>query len=277
MRYNIFKISTLALVLSCFSACETNEDDLMQSYVTGAVFPQITEIESSFFDILDLENTYIDFTVTADMSVAESISIEKTYKGARRVIGTYTTVPVNINVTAEQAVADIDGVSVNDIELGDTFLFEVIVTSKTGLRTRSNVILNAPVACKSDLGGTFTYSTEVLAVGDGGNLGGCSNPVTGEGALVEDGAGFYRLSDATFGQYDCAWDDTPAEGVTLTDVCNTLTIGGSDQYGLIYTFIILSNDGTDLSIEWSNDYGDKGRSVLTRNDGKTWPLDLVIE
>lgn len=277
MRYNIFKISTLALVLGCFSACETNEDDLMQSYVTGAVFPQITEIESSFFDILDLENTYIDFTVTADMSVAESISIEKTYKGARRVIGTYTTVPVNINVTAEQAVADIDGVSVNDIELGDTFLFEVIVTSKTGLRTRSNVILNAPVACKSDLGGTFTYSTEVLAVGDGGNLGGCSNPVTGEGALVEDGAGFYRLSDATFGQYDCAWDDTPAEGVTWTDVCNTLTIGGSDQYGLIYTFIILSNDGTDLSIEWSNDYGDKGRSVLTRNDGKTWPLDLVIE
>jgi hypothetical protein len=101
--------------------------------------------------------------------------------------------------------------------------------------------------------------------------------VTGTASFNEDGAGFYRISDASFGQYDCAWGDTPAVGVTLTDVCNTLTIGGSDQYGLIYTFVILSNDGTDLEIKWSNDYGDEGTSVLTRSGGKTWPLDLTIE
>jgi hypothetical protein len=133
------------------------------------------------------------------------------------------------------------------------------------------------VACKSDLGGTFTYSTVVTAVGDGGDLSGCDGGVTGEGSFMEDGAGFYKVSDATFGQYDCAWGDTPAAGVTLTDVCNELTVGGSDQYGLIYSFVILSNNGTDLEIEWSNDYGDKGKSVLTRNDGKSWPLDLSIK
>jgi hypothetical protein len=59
----------------------------------------------------------------------------------------------------------------------------------------------------------------------GGNLGGCDNPVTGEASFDEDGAGFYRISDATFGQYDCAWGDTPAAGVTITDVCNDLNLG----------------------------------------------------
>jgi len=276
MKY-IKNILFLVLVLALGYGCETNEDDLVQPFKTGAVLPEITEVESSFFDILDVNEAYINFTVNVDMSMAESVTIEKSFRGTTTEVGTFNTVPVNINITAEEAVSDIDGVSVGDLELGDTFLFEVIVTAKSGVRSRSNVIVNAPVACKSDLGGTFTYSTVVTAVGAGGNLGGCDNPVTGEASFDEDGAGFYRISDATFGQYDCAWGDTPAAGVTITDVCNTLTLGGSDQYGLIYTFVILSNDGTDLEIEWSNDYGDKGTSVLTRNDGKTWPLELVFE
>lgn len=277
MKNKHINISILALIIMMVFGCETNEDDLMQPYVTGAVFPEITDVESSFFDILDVNNAYVDFTVDVNKETAESVTIEKTYKGTKTEIGTYTETPVVINVTAEQAVADIDGVSVADLELGDVFLFEVITTSKSGVRSRSNVIVNAPVACKSDLGGTYSFSTVVTAVGAGGDIGGCSNPVTGEGAFVEDGAGFYRVSDATFGQYDCAWGDTPAVGVTITDVCNTLTLGGSDQYGLIYTFYIKSNNGTDLELEWSNDYDDKGVSVLTRTDGKSWPLDLVFE
>lgn len=277
MKNKYLNSSIVAFMILLVVGCSTNEDDLMQGYVTGTVFPEITEVNSSFFDILDVNNAYVDFTVDVDMRVAESITIEKTYDGVKTEIGTFTSVPVNINVTAEQAVADIDGVTIDDIELGDVFLFEVIVTSKSGLRTRSNVIVNAPVACKSDLGGEFTYSTTVTAVGAGGDIGGCNNPVTGTGSFNEDGAGFYRVSDASFGQYDCAWGDTPAVGVTLTDVCNSVTIGGSDQYGLIYTFVILSNDGTDLEIEWSNDYGDKGTTVLTRVGGKTWPLDLTID
>lgn len=270
-------MTVVAAIFMYVFGCSTNEDDLMQPYVTGTVFPEITEVGSSFFDILDIDNAYVNFTVDVDISIADSITIEKTYKGKKTIVGNYTTVPVTINITTEEAVGDIDGVTIDDIELGDSFLFEIVVTSKNGLKTRSNVILRAPVACKSDLGGTYTYSTEVTAVGDGGDIGGCGGSVTGEGSLEEDGAGFYHISDATFGQYDCAWGDTPAAGVTLTDVCNTLSVGGSDQWGLVYTFVILSNDGTDLKIQWSNNFGDKGISVLTRNDGKSWPLELAIE
>lgn len=277
MKNRLINSSIIVLEILFFIGCSTNEDELMQPYKTGIVFPEITQVNSSYFDILDVENAYIDFDVTVDTDIAESITIEKTYKGTKTEIGTFTSVPVNVKVTAEQAVSDIPGASIDDIELGDVFLFEVIVTSKNGLRTRSNVIMNAPVACKSELGGTFDYSTVVTGVGDGGDIGGCNNPVTGQASFDEDGAGFYRVSDATFGQYDCAWGDTPAVGVTLTDVCNTVTVGGSDQYQLIYTFVILSNDGTNLELDWSNDYGDAGTTVLTRTDGTNWPLDLEIE
>ena len=134
-------LSIVTLVILMVFGCDTNEDDLMQAYVTGAVFPEITEVNSSFFDILDVDNAYINFTANVDMELAEYITIEKTYRGTKTEMGTYTSVPVNVNVTALEAVADIDGVSVGDLELGDVFLFEVIVTSKNGLRTRSNVIV----------------------------------------------------------------------------------------------------------------------------------------
>ena len=48
------KYSTFVIMFLLAIGCETNEDDLVQDYVTGAVFPEITEVNSSFFDILDV-------------------------------------------------------------------------------------------------------------------------------------------------------------------------------------------------------------------------------
>jgi hypothetical protein len=84
----------------------------------------------------------------------------------------------------------------------------------------------------------------------------------------------YAVSDASFGIYDCAYGDSPAVGVEVVDVCGDISFGGADQYDLAYEFTVVSNDGASLVIEWSNDYGDVARSTLTRNDGKSWPLDL---
>ena len=154
MKYIKYK-SILALLLLFLYGCETNEDDLMQPYVTGTVFPEITEVQSSFFNSFDIDNAYIDFTVDVDTEIAESVTIEKTFGGVTTIVGEFTNVPANIKVTAEEAVADIEGVSVDDLEVGDIFTFEVIVTSKNGLRTRSNVLLNASVACKSSLEGVY--------------------------------------------------------------------------------------------------------------------------
>lgn len=132
--------------------------------------------------------------------------------------------------------------------------------------------------CPEDLDGTYDFETSVTGVGDGGDIGGCAGSVTGSGEFkkLEGAYGTYSISDVTFGQYDCAWSDDPATGATLTNTCDQLSVGGADQYGLIYSFsnIKVSDDQTQLSFGWENDFGDKGTTVLTRTDGKLWPATL---
>lgn len=130
--------------------------------------------------------------------------------------------------------------------------------------------------CAEDIEAEYSFSTTVTAVGDGGDISGCAGAVTGDGEFISISLGKYSVSDATFGQYDCAWGDDPAEGVTITNTCDEITTGGSDQYGLVYTFsnIQVSAGGTVMSFKWENDYGDAGTTVLTRTDGGAWPLTL---
>lgn len=137
--------------------------------------------------------------------------------------------------------------------------------------------------CPEDITAEFDYVTVVSDVGGGadggGDISGCDPAgVTGSGTFekIPGGYGIYAISDVTFGQYDCAWSDDPAEGATLINVCDQLSVGGADQYGLVYSFsgIKISPDGTQMSFKWENDYGDKGSTVLTRTDGGTWPTTL---
>lgn len=102
----------------------------------------------------------------------------------------------------------------------------------------------------------------------------CLPSVSGTTEITKISHGLYGLGDATFGQYDCAWSDNPASGVTWTDFCDEITTGGADQYGLIYGYTLVSNDGTNLVLDWFNDYGDFGRVTLTRAGG--WPLTLTF-
>jgi hypothetical protein len=133
--------------------------------------------------------------------------------------------------------------------------------------------------CPEDLAGTYTFETEVTAVGDGGDISGCVGTVMGEGELKVVSLGKYAISDVTFGQYDCAWGDDPATGATLANSCDLLSFGGSDQYDLVYTIsnVSVSADGTQLSFKWKNDFGDAGTTVLTRTDDKLWPTTLYTE
>lgn len=134
--------------------------------------------------------------------------------------------------------------------------------------------------CPEDIEAEFDFLTVVTAVGAGGDISGCAGAgVTGSGTFENISRGKYAVSDATFGQYDCAWGDDPAEGVTITNTCDLITTGGADQYDLIYTFtnLVVGAGGTTMTFNWSNDYGDKGTTTLTRTDGGTWPTTLYTE
>jgi hypothetical protein len=312
-KLRIKYILILTLVLAYFSC--RDESTLPYPDINkyaGAVTNIETNPDKSFFNALnDLSAEEVEFSVDVNgfnLTEVNSVDLELVFtqlgvlldlEGNPRdsvwapvLLSTINTFPSTVNITGQQA-ADALGIGTDDFNVGDNFQITFPINTADGRRLTvalNSDLCNEPVqpsfggcsyvwgiACPSDLAGTYDYSTIVTAVGDGGDISGCSNPVTGSGSLTEIGGGIYSVSDATFGQYDCAWADSPAIGVTMTDICNTVYVGGSDQYGLIYTFVLIGNDGTDLTIDWSNDYGDVGTSILSRTDGKSWPPNMTIQ
>lgn len=311
-NFRIKHILIFTLVLAYFSC--RDESTLPYPDINeyaGAVTNVETNPDKSFFNALnDIAAEEVEFSIDVNgfnLTTINSVDLELVYtqagvlldlEGNPRdsiwatvLLANITAFPSTVTVTGQQA-ADALGVLVDDFAVGDGFQLTFPIHTADGRRlivALNSDLCNEPVqpsfggcsytwsiSCPSDLAGTYDFSTDVFAVGAGGDIGGCTNPVLGSGSLTEIGGGIYSVSDATFGQYDCAWADSPATGVTLTDICNTVYVGGSDQYGLIYTFVLIANDGTNLTIDWSNDYGDEGTSVLTRTDGKTWPLDMTL-
>ncbi len=249
----------------------------------------------TIFTKVDLYVDYADRTPTStngDNSKAEKLL--KSFPASDFVKDATTGLPrLALVATATETLALL-GLTTAELEGSDQFTFRQAMVFPDGRVFSSNNVQTAisslggvykspfanvvSVICPSDLGGTVNYSTIVTASGNPGSfpITPClPGPVTGTTPFAEEGPGRYAIGDATFGQYDCVWSDTPAEGTFLNDACNVLSITGSDKYGLIYSWVIVSNDGTNLKINWSNDYGDAGTTTLTRT-GKTWPLALVM-
>jgi hypothetical protein len=131
------------------------------------------------------------------------------------------------------------------------------------------------LSCPSTIEGELDYRTTVTALGPGGSLSSCAPAVTGT-ITLSGRDGQYRLSDASFGMYACAYSDNPATGVTLNDVCRLLFFTGADQYDIIYEITAATVNGTRLTLNISNDYGDVYSVELTRKDGRNWPSDIRI-
>ncbi len=168
---------------------------------------------------------------------------------------------------------------------GDTFSLKWIVYTADGRKfdswspsvctefPGSNCVYSWAVVCASDLAGTYNYKTNVTAIG-GGTF--PSGDLVGSVILATTTTiGSYTITDASFGAYAAVYGDTPAKGVRLSDACNFLRFTGADQYGLIYTFEFVSVTATQLTFKWTNDYGDKATTTLTKTDVKSWPLALT--
>lgn len=243
------------------------------------------------FTDVDLFVSFVDRTpgsANGNGSVAEVLI--DTYPASAFVEDATTGLPrLTIQVTANDAIAALPPLAAGDLEGSDQFVFRQAMNFPDGRVFSSNNVNTAitsgggvykspfanvvSVICPSDIGGAIDYVTVVTAAVV--PIAPCQPSVSGTTNWDILGPGSYDIEDATFGQYDCAWNDNPASGLTLVDACNILSLSGSDQYGLLYTFNITANDGTTMRINWSNDYGDAGYSDLTRT-GKMWPLALTF-
>jgi len=310
MKTNKLKIVILTLVaaLAIVTSCkDASKDPLPLDEINNSngAFLRQTVITSGSFNFFDLPNSKFQHTV--EVSDAERggafASLEyyvqftdaggpnskvekqiKTFQASEFSPGATSKLPTKeVTITLPETAA-ILGLALPQIGSGDSFLFRQVIVMKNGKTYSSTNTSNAilagavyqspfrnlvAVACPSALAGTYSYVMTVQALGPGGSLAACAPNKTGS-VTLSGTTGKYTIADASFGMYACAYSDTPAVGLTLVDVCNTISLSGADQYGLVYTITGVTVATVNLTLNISNDYGDDYTVVLTRSLG-TWP------
>jgi len=243
------------------------EDNLINQ--KGAI-ATISNVVGGFFDLTDKENAAVSFDLGEAGEAVSSIDIFKSYNGGEPVMHANVT-PGALTVSLQDAISGL-GIGLDDVAVGDVFELSFKTNTASGTYN-SGATLPITASCPSALGGTYSYvSTDLVAAN---STTACPDgEVTGEVTFEDQGGGKYLVSDLGFGQYSSScWNDQPATSgdAIITDVCNVITSGGLDQYGLAYTWTITDVSGPNLSISWVNNYDDSGKTVLTRMDGTDWP------
>ncbi|WP_228853325.1 hypothetical protein [Aegicerativicinus sediminis] len=240
------------------------------------VYPIISDVQNGFFDIVDPSTAEIAFTIApSESGGAESNGsgeIQINFNGGDYInYANVNSFPHTETVTLNEAAAA-TGVNVSSLTLDDSFSFRFYFQLVDGQEMTSGNVLNVPMNCASTLAGTHTYVSTNLQATNGFPC--PTGEVTGTVTFTDIGGGNYLVSDLGFGQYSSScWDDSPAtsSNAIFSDSCGKIISGGQDQYSLTYIWVITQVDGPDLYLSWTNDYGDSGNTVITREGGQDWP------
>jgi len=259
----------LALLVS---SCK--DDDFLtgglNSDVKGSVI-SISDVVNGFYNFSDPASASVGFTVDATGEATNSVNLFKSFNGGESVqFATANSFTQSYTVPLSEAASGL--VDMADLKVGDYFTFSFDDVNTSSGNYPSGTTLRVDVSCPSDLGGVYDFVSSNLAA-DNGYV--CpTGEVTGTVTFTDLGGGAYECSDLGFGQYQSTcWNDGPATSpnATFSELCGVITSGGLDQYDLAYTWVITDVSGPNLSISWSNTYGDRGEVVITRPDGSDWP------
>ena len=261
------------------------------------------------FNFFDVPNSSIDFTVEFfdenNGQNVQSYSWTVAYAGGTPAdLGTITqfgTSPAGLpSATVDftfQEVLDALGLTIDDVTGGESFIFEGTLRKSDGseftsANTSGNIQSTAgtfrgmfqivcPIICPSELAGTYPAVTDGWCAGD---------TWTGMVKVIEEGPGSYNLAadldghpdadedgfsiDFSMGAYYVCYSSTatlPGGNLLLGDACNKLSYSGASRWGEVYWFNDVIVSGTDLTLDWENDYGEGGVTTLSRTDGMDWP------
>ena len=263
-----------------------------------------TDGVNGVFDFFDVENSMIDFTVELyDENQGKNIT---NYDWTVKYVGDTEVGPVPFkSFTAADFSPNADGLpsktitfgfaealdalglTKDDIDGGNYFLFEATITKANGAKfssanTGGNIINSAPfsglftvrqnIICPSELAGKF----DLVATGW------CGEVYEGVYELIEDGIGEYLIwdvdhdvEDFSLGAYYVCYGATatlPGGNLKLVDACNVLSQSGASRWGEAYYIDDLIIDGPTMTMVWHNDYApEAGTAVMTRQDGTDWP------
>ena len=274
MKYNLIAIILLATLGFMVQSCGDDVIDPPKTpdfYDARGAVVSISDVVNGFYDLADIDNAVVGFTVNTQGEDASSVTVYKSFNGGDPVEHASVDDGSTLSIPIDDAINGL-GVSIDDLEVGDviTYSFESSTSSGT---YKSGTTLDAAMSCSSNLAGTY----DVVTVPNGSW---CDNSLMFEGESVweEVSAGVYSIVDFAFGSYTICYNSssTPDGSLRVNDVCNKITITGASQWDEIYTWRITDISGSSMTIDWENDYGEAGISTLTRQDGSNWP-PLEIE
>ncbi len=272
-----FKLYGTIIWMLCILAGCLDNDQFYNVSTSEAVIIEIPSDKNFVKDQTDTVSLTINFLDGSSPQIAQEINVYKRFnqKGSdsienRTLIASFTELPATIDLTITDL---LDGSSINaenEINGGDQWFFTYEVVTNSGALQVTNGSNAVTYTCISDIGGTFSYVSTSLIDGEGFD---CDN-IAGEVTWTDLGGGIYETTDLSFGLFESCYGDEPAfdESSRIIDVCGKLSADGEDQYGDAYDYMVVEVDGQNLTLYWYNTYGDEGLVVLTRNDGKDWPL-----
>lgn len=217
-------INFLLIILMTFSfiGCDYDEDEILQPYEEAAL-PVVSDVTSSFFNLLDLENANIGFTLDKVGVPVNSITVQKTFKGQTIIHEEVTTLPVNYNISIEEAISGFQNVSLEDLEVGDVITFSFLTNTADGRSIGSGVRVNGALSCPSELEGTY----EVFIA---------SSNTTYTLNITADGAGQYSIENFNLDFQPDFYDTFTGLpiGASFEDVCNVVTLNGVHDFGVAF-------------------------------------------
>ncbi|MFC3879103.1 hypothetical protein ACFOSV_02895 [Algoriphagus namhaensis] len=190
----------------------------------------------------------------------------------------------SFTIPASEAIQAV-GLTPADIEGGDAFEFRLVLNDKfgrsfTNTNADANVtgspfyaspfFYNVSVVCPSDLGGTYEFTaTNMDSI-----YGSCDGTISGTSTWspVSGRPGVYRVTDGTFGFWDCYGDSWGNGDVRINDACGKLTMTGADKYGASYSMTVLSSSAEELVFTWLNSDGETGEVTIKAQSGKPLPI-----
>lgn len=258
-------LSVSFLITSCSDGTigDTFAEDHYQE--SGGTIINYSNVVNGFFDVGDPDNSSIGFDLT-DYTGADpsGVTIVASYGGNEVVLAQGSTdFPSSYTVTMNEFLTALS-VPFDSVSVGDNGAIFFDATNGSGTFRSSNALV-VPFSCRSELAGTYDYSTTNIWCGEA--------DVTGTVEILEISSGVYTFDDWSFGGYPACYGGTAANWGTLSvnDVCNVISVAGADNYGDAWDIKVDSVNGSDLTISWSNTYGEAGTTTITRTDGSDWP------
>lgn len=165
-----------------------------------------------------------------------------------------------------------------------------LATSDAPQTDLTTITYTYTVICPSELAGSYSAVSTVTNQSAGIGWDDCEGSSwSGTVEIEEVTPGVYnvytdglnggqRLLDPSFGAYYACYetpsqDNLPNGNLILQDVCGKLSIEGASQWGEVYTFNRVEPKDKELTLGWTNDYGEGGTVVLTRTEG-SWNPEL---